>query len=258
MKHLYNILKIVWKPVRDFIVKNQFDPSFWGVFINPFWLSRRAIADKLKQNAHFLNKKTLDFGCGSQPYKRLLSHASTYIGVELDTPQNRKNKIADLFYNGHSIPLQTSSIDSILSTQTFEHLPNPCEILTEFHRILRPGGNLVLSIPLMWPEHETPYDFYRYTSFGIKSLLERHNFTIIKIEKTLPDIRMPAQIFLAWLYDSMRMGEKHLLVQALLSVILFSPITLLTIFLSKIFCKNEFNYLDIFVVAQKDVTYDNN
>ena len=258
MKYLYNILKILWKPVRDFIVKNQFNPSFWGVFINPFWLSRRAIAEKLKQNAHFLNKKTLDFGCGSQPYKGLLSHASTYIGVELDTPQNRKNKIADLFYDGHSIPLQTSSIDSILSTQTFEHLSNPREILTEFHRILKPEGKLVLSIPLMWPEHETPYDFYRYTSFGIKSLLERHNFTIIKIEKTLPDIRMPAQIFLAWLYDSMRMGEKHLLVQALLSVILFSPITLLAIFLSKFFCKNEFNYLDIFVVAQKEITYDNN
>lgn len=59
MRFLYKTLKILWKPIRNFIIKNQFNPSFWGVFINPFWLSRRAIADKLKKNAHFLNKKHL-------------------------------------------------------------------------------------------------------------------------------------------------------------------------------------------------------
>lgn len=252
MKCIREILKKLWAPFRSFLIKNNFNPSFWGVLTNPFWLSRRALAEGLGQNIHFLTNKTLDFGCGSQPYKNLLIYTSEYIGLELDTPQNRNNKIADLFYDGHKIPLEDSSIDSILSTQSFEHIPNPREILTEFHRVLKRGGYIVFSMPLMWPEHEVPYDFYRYTSYGIRHLLKENKFKIIKIQRTLPDIRMPAQLFLAWLYDTLNMINKHIIIQTVFSILFFAPISLCSTFLAKIFKENELSYLDLIVIAQKE------
>jgi len=54
-------------------------------------------------------------------------------------------------------------------------------VLTEFHRLLKPGGRLWMTAPLVWYLHEQPYDYYRYTSHGLRYLLERAGFADIDI-----------------------------------------------------------------------------
>src|SRR5690606_27446949 len=63
-------------------------------------------------------------------------------------------------------------------TEVLEHQPEPSLFLAECARVIAPGGTMLLTAPLVWPEHELPYDFYRYTSVGLQRLLENSGFTV--------------------------------------------------------------------------------
>lgn len=79
------------------------------------------------------------------------------------------------------IPLEADTIDAILCTQVLEHVAEPSSVVGEFRRLLRPGGRLWMVAPLVWFLHEQPYDYYRYTSYGLRHLLERAGFIDIEI-----------------------------------------------------------------------------
>jgi SAM-dependent methyltransferase len=77
-----------------------------------------------------------------------------------------------------AVPVEDGRFDAVISTQVLEHLPDPLAVLNETRRILKPGGRLFLSAPLWYEEHEKPYDFYRYTRFGLAHLLGRAGFVV--------------------------------------------------------------------------------
>jgi SAM-dependent methyltransferase len=245
------MLKQCKKALRAFVDANQFCPTVWGFLVNPFWLCRRALYQKLRAHAPQLIGSVLDFGCGTGPYRHLLTGAIRYAGLEYDSPENRLHKRADIFYDGENIPLEEASVDAILSTQTLEHVPNPEHIVAEWARILRPGGKVLLTVPFMWPEHEMPYDFQRYTTNGIKRLLENAGFEIIVQECLLADCRAPAQLFQAWLYDILRFGARRLYFQLLLTVFLFAPLSLFATALAAITPANTNTYTDNMIFAER-------
>jgi len=79
------------------------------------------------------------------------------------------------------IPVENNRFDLVILTQVLEHISDPKSVLGELHRVLKPLGELWLIAPLLYEEHEVPYDYYRYTQYGLKYLLEVEGFTIIKI-----------------------------------------------------------------------------
>ena len=239
------------KRFRRFVGRNQFHPTWAGVWVNPFWLCRRELYASLARLAPKLEGKVLDFGCGSGPYRTLLSRSAEYIGLEYDTPENREHKNADVFYDGNTIPLDNAAVDAILSTQTLEHVPNPERIVGEWARVVRPGGTLLLTIPFMWPEHEIPYDFQRYTTYGLRKLLEEAGFHVMEQHRLLPDCRTPAQLFLAWLYDVLRFGSRRFATRIMLTALLFAPVALLATALARIAPKNDNTYMDTVVLAKR-------
>ena len=120
------------------------------------------------------------------PYKGLFDHPKTYHGLEIDYPGNRNKKCATHWYSGDILPFSDQSYDIVLCSQVLEHSFNPEQLLAEMYRVLRPGGFVVLSIPFLWPEHEMPFDSQRYTSPGLKSILEKVGFTKVTLKKTNP------------------------------------------------------------------------
>lgn len=236
---------VKWIQAQDFI------PSMWGVFVNPFFIARKGLYDAIKPLGHFIQGKTLDIGCGKKPYQHLFQ-SSEYIGLEIDSAENRAYKNADVYYDGHQLPFPPATLDSIVTHQVFEHVFAPDHFLAEIHRVLKTDGILMMSVPFVWDEHEKPVDFARYSSFGLRALLKKHGFDVIEQRKTVKNIGLLFQLFNAYSYKK-GFGTNGYWNQ-LLCLFVMAPMTLLGLILGKILPDNEDLYLDNVVIAKKFIT----
>ena len=131
----------------------------------------------------------------------------------------------------------------------FEHVFTPDEFLAEIRRVLRPGGRLVLTVPFVWDEHEQPRDFGRYSSFGLRAILERAGFEIVALRKTTGDSRALFQLLNAYLYKVTRSHSHVLNLLAILCIM--APVNLAGIVLGWLLPANPDFYLDNMVLARK-------
>jgi len=122
----------------------------------------------------------LDYGCGGQPYRELFSRFVTqYIGADVAPAEGIKLDL--LFRAGEPLDLPDHSVDTILSSQVLEHVPDPHIYLSECKRLLRPAGRLIISVPMQFRQHEKPYDFLRFTRFGLENLLQREGLQVLDL-----------------------------------------------------------------------------
>lgn len=157
--------------------------------LNPYYMDRKSIYEFLRKGGDFCNQIAdmiiLDIGCGNKPYKKIFE-GKKYVGVDIEkSGHSEELKKADIYYDGHTLPVEDNSVDLIISTQVFEHIYNIEEIIAECARVLKPHGKMLLTCPLCYEEHEIPYDYWRYTQYGIKSLLRKSGFEISNCEKSL-------------------------------------------------------------------------
>lgn len=236
------------KALKCYILSQQYNPGLVGLMVNPFYHARRGLYRAIADLAPKLNGRLLDVGCGRKPYRHLFV-ASEYIGLEVDTPENRKNKQADFFYSGVDFPFPGQRFDGIICNQVLEHVFTPDLFLSEIGRVLRPGGQLLLTIPFIWDEHEQPWDYARYTSFGLKNLLEKNGFELLEQRKINADIRALFQLVNAYLYKAF--WTRQPVINLLLCVVLMSPFNIFGALLSKVLPNNPDLYLDQIVLARK-------
>ena len=123
----------------------------------------------------------LDAGAGDSPYRRYFSHAH-YIAADFaDTGYHEFGSLHIVCDLG-ALPIHDCAFDAVLCTQVLEHVPDPGLVLREFARVLRPGGRLFLTVPQSWEVHEAPYDYFRFTRYGLTLLLRRAALEVIKLE----------------------------------------------------------------------------
>jgi SAM-dependent methyltransferase len=159
--------------------------SFRPGLNNPFWFIRRSLLKKVQEYAPKLSGRLLDFGCGSKPYESLFTNVSEYTGLDFEGEgHSHLNEQVDVFYDGKKIPFGDGSFDSVFSSEVIEHIFNIDEMLPEINRVMKKGGQILITCPFVWNEHEVPVDFARYTQFALKHLLEKNGFTILKIDKS--------------------------------------------------------------------------
>lgn len=122
----------------------------------------------------------LDFGCGGQPYRALFSSAvSRYVGADVAAAAGVSLDV--VLTPGMPVPLADRSVDTILSTQTVEHVFDVRKYLNECRRLLSPRGRLVMTAPMHWRQHEIPFDYWRFTRFAIERLMQETGFSPIEI-----------------------------------------------------------------------------
>ena len=124
--------------------------------------------------------RVVDFGCGQMPYRAFAPAAvSEYVGVDHDPANDQATIICPI----ENTPLDDATFDYVLSTQVLEHVPDPQLVLQEMARVLKPGGDALVTVPQAWELHEEPHDYYRYTPFGLTVLAERCGFAVERVSR---------------------------------------------------------------------------
>ena len=143
-----------------------------------FGLTRKITRTRLRAflERYKTDKKTLDIGCGTALYGALFPNRTT-----LDIAP-RKDIPVDIIADAHDLSvIPDGSFDCVLCTEVLEHLHTPHKAIAELHRVLKPGGMLLLSTRFIFPLHDVPGDYYRYTKFGLRHLLK--DFEIVELKE---------------------------------------------------------------------------
>ena len=112
----------------------------------------------------------LDVGCGTKPYESIFRpHVSRYIGLEHSSTLHGRDKV-DVWGEAAALPFPDATFDTVVAFQVLEHCEDPATVLQEMHRVLRPGGIVIVTTPVLWGVHEAPRDFYRFTRYGLEHL----------------------------------------------------------------------------------------
>jgi len=233
--------------LKKVVQKEQFEPGTFGLIINPFYIARKGLLKNIIEMGSKISGKTLDVGCGTKPYEKYFN-SSEYIGLEIDTTMHRQVAKADFYYDGGKFPFNDSEFDSVVTNQVFEHVFTPNEFLKEINRILKKNGKLLLTAPFVWDEHEQPYDYARYSSFGLKSILESNGFEIIDQKKINPDLMAIVQLINSYIY---KITVRFNLLRKITTVLIMFPVNVVGIIISKILPFNADLYLDNIILAQK-------
>lgn len=222
---------------KRILEQNFFRPSWYSVFINPYFINRfglykniKSFADKTKSNAQIL-----DVGCGLKPYQNLFN-TNQYIGIDIESGgHSDEEKCVDKFYDGKNIPFENRSFDYVICTQVLEHAQSPEKVFEECARVLKPDGMIFFSMPFIYPEHEIPYDFQRYTKYKHLSLAKINNLKVISINKTTGFFGTFGQLFVVLFFEGLKF--RSTIIKTILSIFLFAPIQIICLTLDFIFRK---------------------
>jgi SAM-dependent methyltransferase len=146
------------------------------------WLVHRIVLDHLsKIIPRYARGRLIDIGCSNKPYKDLTKPVvDEHIGID-HSESLHDLKYVDIIADAYDTTVPDTSCDTILCTSVLEHLERPQESISEMYRILKPGGYVILSAPMIWHLHEEPRDFFRYTKYGLRYMFEESGFEIIEI-----------------------------------------------------------------------------
>lgn len=144
-----------------------------------YFLHYRSLFSDLKGASVHARGRLLDIGCGNKPFQKMFD-GRVHEHVGCDVVQSSESRV-DVICAATDLPFADASYDTVLITQVIEHVADHQAMLREAFRVLRSDGVLILSGPMYWPLHEEPYDFFRFTEYGLRFLLKTVGFVEIKI-----------------------------------------------------------------------------
>jgi len=162
--------------------------------LSPYWLDRMNLRGAIASLAPNAQGVLLDVGCSERPYSELFApYVTRYVGLdyppalldkqpELWAILDRMKGAVDVFGDGRRLPFADESFQTVLSAEVLEHVMSPSALLQEMARVLKPGGRLLVTVPFIQPLHEMPSDFFRYTPFSLRNLVEQSGLVVERLE----------------------------------------------------------------------------
>lgn len=154
---------------------------FQNTPLHPQWFAFFREARALRDTCVELDGVVLDVGCAEGKARQFLSADVQYIGVDyFSTAMEWYGTRPTIYADAQSLPLADASVDHSLLLDVLEHIPDPDRCLAELGRTLRTGGSLTIQVPFLYPVHDAPLDFHRWTKYGLMQAAERHGFSIVR------------------------------------------------------------------------------
>jgi len=149
---------------------------------HPQWLSYRMPALKRDLADIQSGSALLDIGCHDRWPEKYVKDPKIYVGLDYPALQVAGYKsTVDVWGDGHNLPFPDRSFDVVLLLDVLEHVRNADLVVCEIERVLKPEGNLILQIPFLYPVHDYPHDYRRYTEEGLRRLLEDGGFEVTAV-----------------------------------------------------------------------------
>jgi len=138
--------------------------------------------------------RILDAGAGERRFENLCAHLN-YVAQDFGQYDGQGNRVGlqtgawdqtnlDIVSDITSIPEPDESFDAIMCVEVFEHLPNPILAIKEFSRLLRSGGQLIITAPFCSLTHLAPYHFYSgFSQYFYKTHLPAYGFEIVELQE---------------------------------------------------------------------------
>ena len=237
-------LKTFRKRLNDYLRFTPFSP----VFIELLALRRTLIKAK-----PYFKGVLIDVGCGEKPYYNLISpFVERYFGVEVPTTYAEVNRKVQVLTKNFVLPFKPASVDTVLLTQVLEHTYEPVRLLASIRPVLKDDGYLIVTVPKSNPVHEEPYDYFRYTPFSLRRMMEEAGLETVLIKPTATFGHMLFQTFLGWLGRKLQYSKS--LRTYLLKAAVIIPIVVIVNcigWFAGMLMKDERETLDYLAIARK-------
>ncbi|MBT8103921.1 MAG: methyltransferase domain-containing protein [Woeseia sp.] len=149
---------------------------------HPQWFAFFREDRGLRETCESLSGTVLDVGCADGKPRRFLDRAVDYVGIDYySTATGWYGTKPDVFADAQALPLGDECADHSLLLDVLEHIPDPDRCLAEIGRVLKPGGSLTIQVPFLYPVHDAPLDFHRWTRFGLQEAANRHGFRVAEL-----------------------------------------------------------------------------
>ena len=155
-------------------INERLKPRLWNwdfIGLHPILKDIKKFSKLIKKDNP---KKMLDLGCGVKPYASLFKFTDKFIGFDIAEDEG-----VDFVGENWDLPFKDDEFDGLISTQVLEHTAKIPETVQEIKRVVKNDGLVFVSVPFVFPEHGIPYDFYRFTRYGLKEVFK--DFEIIEI-----------------------------------------------------------------------------
>lgn len=202
-----------------------------GTPLHPQWLVLRADERDRSALGSAIHGPVLDVGCGNRWLERCLPADVRY--VALDFPATVSKGYAgqpDVFGDGQALPFASGCFASVVLMDVLEHLSMPSAALAEVHRVLTPDGVLVVQVPFLYPLHDEPHDFQRWTEYGLRALFAAHNFEIRQLSCHGHPMETAAALTAIALARGLLDAVRRMRAALLLAPLVFVAIPLLNLF----------------------------
>ena len=159
--------------------------------VHPQWLlgSRDEARDLARTLSRF-EGTVLDIGCADRRLARLLPRGCCYVGLDYpDTAIGMYGTRPEVFADAGRLPFADATIDCVILKDVLEHVYGPQQALAEIGRVLRPRGRLMLWMPFLYPIHDAPHDYQRFTRHGLVAYLAEQGFEVEAVKSVLGGIQ---------------------------------------------------------------------
>lgn len=149
-----------------------------------FYVIRKSLLKAVTELKPRLHGVVVDLACGVMPYKEYLQSDSIdrYIGIDIEPTEYHNQVKPDYYWDGKKIPLDDASVNFVIATEFLEHYFDTNHVLNEIQRVLKPGGTFFFTVPSVWPLHEAPYDYHRFTPFALEEHFKKTGFSSWEIK----------------------------------------------------------------------------
>ncbi len=149
---------------------------------HPQWFAYSYERLRYEETGRVAYGQVLDVGCGRQPLRKFLAENCDYISLDYPaTGGKRYNARPHTFGDAHKLPFPDGSFDTVVLLEVLEHLPDPCGALEEARRVLVHGGRILVSTPFLYPIHDAPMDYRRWTRYGLRVMVRKSGLEILHL-----------------------------------------------------------------------------